>query len=119
MSAAGKLGSWLKERKDSSVSFVVEKLLQKRLEPYGRLLDFALDSRHQSASLKILLKGEVEPVSVAIDQYILTSEGTAIYLTVKLASASRPWISQLIDDFLIGRRFPLPEKYNSAIRMLL
>ena len=60
MSAKEKLAGWLKERKDSSVSFVAEKLLQKKLEPYGQLMELDLDSSRQRAFLKILLKGEVD-----------------------------------------------------------
>jgi hypothetical protein len=119
MNARDKLTGWLHSRKDSSVSFVVEKLLQKRLEAYGRLLEFELNSRHQTASLKILLKGEMDPVTLNVEQYVLLVAANGADLTIKHASASRPWITQILEEFVIGRPFPIPAKYTNIVRMLL
>lgn len=119
MNAREKLTGWLKERKDSSVSFLVEKVLQKRLEPYGRLLSFELNSREQTASVKMMPTGEVEPITLEVEQYVLTLEAAGVFLTIKHASTSRPWLTRLLEEFVIGRAFPVPEKYSNVVKMLL
>jgi hypothetical protein len=119
MSARDKLTGWLKERKDSSVSFLVEKVLQKRLEGYGRLLAFDLNSREQTACVKMLPTGEVEPVTINVEQYVLSMEPGGVFLTLKQASTSRPWLTKLLDEFVVNQPFPVPEKYGNVIKLLL
>jgi hypothetical protein len=119
MSATGKFMSWLQQKKDHSVSFVIEKLLAKKLAPYGQLLAFQLHSAENRASCRVLLRGETEPVTLSVDEYRLTQDATGTALTVVQACASREWLSQLLRDFLVGRSFPVPEQYASYARMLL
>ena len=92
------------------MSFMAEKVLAKRVEPYGKLLDVKIQSGANSASIKLLLKGETEPVALQIDEYRLFEEGADAYLEVKRASASREWLHLLIQDFLVGRRFSIPDQ---------
>lgn len=119
MSATDKLKNWFQGQKDSSVSFVMEKMLQKKLERYGRLMEFKLDSRQNTASLKLLLKGETDPVSVWVEEYRVLENAAGNSVVVKRARASREWITLLMEDVLLGKCFPIPEKYASVTRMLL
>ena len=119
MNAAGKLKNWFQDQKDTSVSFLVEKMLQKKLERYGQLLEFKLDSRRCAAFLSLRLKGESAPVSVRIEEYqVLNAAGTGA-VVVKRASASREWLTLLLEDVVLGKPFTIPEKYASITRMLL
>ena len=119
MNTGSKMKDWFHKQKDASVSMVAEKMLQKYLEPYGRLLDFALDSRQHTASIKLLLKGEADPVTIDIHEYELVQDPSGIYVTVKRATSSREWLTVLLRSFLLGRRLDLPEKYASYAKMLL
>jgi hypothetical protein len=119
MSTSGKLRNWLQGQKDTSVSFLVEKMLQKKIEPFGRLLEFKLDSRQNGASLKLLLKGETEPVMLWVDEYLLVQSANQISVTVRRARASREWITALLDELLLGKPFIVPEKYAPYVKMLL
>ena len=119
MKARDKLTDWLKTRKDSSVSFMVETLLRKRLEAYGRVLEFDLNSRQRQAAVKILLRGETEPVTLNVVEYGLVADANCVSLTILRATGSRPWLTQLLEEFVVGRSFPIPEKYSSVVKMLL
>jgi len=119
MSAASKLMGWFQDQKDNSVSFVVEKLLRGKLEAYGRLLEFNLNSRQHSAQLTLLLQGETEPLTVEIQEYQLTHDPSGSYVTVNRANTSKAWLTRLLEDFLIGRRLDIPEKYANMAKMLL
>jgi hypothetical protein len=119
MSATAKIKEWFQRGKDSSVSFVLEKVLAKQLEPYGQLLAVKIDSERESAELHVLLKGEAEAISLFIEKYDLelTAEGT--FLRIRRISASREWISKLLTQFLTDQRFPIPDKYARIARFVL
>jgi hypothetical protein len=119
MNTGSKLKDWIHRQKDASVSMVAEKMLQKYLEPYGRLMDLALNSRQNTASIKVLLKGETEPLIIDIQEYELVQEPAGSYVTVKRATASREWLTLLLRTFLLGRRLDVPEKYATYAKMLL
>ena len=119
MSATDKLKSWFRQQKDNSVSFVVEKVLATKVAPYGELLDFQLHSNENRAFLKVLLRGEPDPVSLFIDEYRLRQGPAGTEVIILQARASRDWLSQLLQDFLINRPFPVPEKYAGYAKMLL
>jgi hypothetical protein len=110
---------WVQGQKDTSASFVAQKVLRQKLEPFGELLDFQLQSRQQSARLKVLLKGESEPISVLVDQYQVTQERGETAVVVAKATASREWITRLLQEFVVGKRFPIPQQYASYAKMLL
>lgn len=119
MRTSAKLKSWLQDQKDSTLSFVLEKVLRKRLERYGRLLEFKLDTRNAQASVQVLLHGEPGPVTIWVDEYHLISRGEETSVSVARARASREWLTLLLQDFLLGRTFPIPAEYASYVKMVL
>ena|SRR5258708_6226446 len=119
MSAAGKLKHWIHGRKDASVSLILEKLLETQLARYGRLLELKIDSRQNSASVIVHLKGELEAVQVAVEEYELGQDDKGTFVTVKRARTSREWLTLVLEDFLLNKRFPLPEEYAAYARMVL
>lgn len=115
----GKLKNWLQDQKENTVSFVLEKMLRRKLERYGRLLEFKLDSRQGAASVKVLLEGETDPVTVWIDEYQLISHRDGTSVAVTRARASRQWLTFLLEDFLLGRPLQVPAEYASYVKMVL
>ena len=105
--------------RDAGTSFVVERAIAHRLQPYGRMLNLSIDSKTKRIRLEILLKGETEPVQITIDEYQITSSGGADFLLIKQASASREWINALLQDFAIDRKLPLPDKYRNMVKSVL
>ena len=105
--------------KDAGASFVVERAVAHRLQPYGRMLNLSIDSKTKRIRLEVLLKGETQPVTLTIDEYELTTAAGADFILIKKASASREWIDALLQDFAIGKRIPLPAKYGNMVKSLL
>jgi hypothetical protein len=89
-------------------SGAVKSLLGGRIERYGRLLDLRIHSRARSLSAVVLLAGEREEIAVEVGKYRIVGERGAHGVIVERASASREWIQMLLEDFVIGRRFPIP-----------
>jgi len=109
----------LKKGVDRSASRLVLTLLQERVAPYGVLKDLALDSKAKQITVQIELNGESVPLDVMVERYELEAEGEERFLVIRFIRSSRPWITQLLNDFLVGRRFPLPSKYAGMIEKLL
>src|ERR1041385_2868076 len=105
--------------KDAGASFVIERAVAHRLQPYGRMLNLSIDSKTKRIRLEILLKGETEPLTVTIDEYQLTTAAGADFILIKKASASREWVGALLQDFAIGKTIPLPTKYGNMAKSLL
>jgi hypothetical protein len=105
--------------RDAGTSYVVERAVANRLQPYGRMLNLSIDSKTKKIRLEILLKGESEPVAVTINEYQVTSAGGADFFVIKQATASREWIDALLQDFAIDRKLPLPAKYGNMVKSVL
>ncbi len=118
MNTASKLKDWIQNQKDSSVSLIAERMLRKYVEPYGHLIGCALNSRERTASATVLLKGEAEPIRIDVQEYELGQLGTKSFVTVKRIQATRPWLTALLQDFVVGRRLDIPDQYASYVRML-
>lgn len=105
--------------KDAGSSFIVERAIAHRLQPYGRMLNLSIDSKTKRIRLEILLKGESEPVTITIDEYRLITEAGADFISIQKASASREWMNALLQDFALGKTIPLPAKYANMLKTVL
>ena len=105
--------------KDAGTSFVVERAVAHRLQPYGRMLNLSIDSKTKRIRLELLLKGETEPVTITIDEYQVTNSAGADFIVINKASASREWINALLQDFALGKKVPLPAKYSNMVKTVL
>ena len=78
------------------------------MERYGRLLDLRIHSRTRSLSAVVRLAGEREEITVEVGKYRIVGERGSHALVVERVSASREWIQLLLEDFVVGRRIPVP-----------
>jgi hypothetical protein len=119
MSTADHWKNWLKGHKDSSVSFILEKALRPKLERYGRLIRLKIDSRAKTATIEILPKGETDSITVWVERYELTEKPAGTYLIVQRASASREWLTLLMEDLLLGRSWLVPPQYATYVKLAI
>jgi hypothetical protein len=105
--------------KDWLIAKTVPGLLNERvLKPYGELTAFKFDSKNHSAEGELMLKGEREPIRVRIGSYDLFSEGGSTFVVINSFAASREWVARLGQNFLVGRRFQLPESVGKYAAMI-
>jgi hypothetical protein len=119
MNPARTFTRWLHDRKDASVSFVLEKAMQNRLEKFGRVLELRIDTRRSTFFVELLLKGEKEPLTLTIEEYQINDEGGQTWITVKKCTASREWLCIAIEEYLVNKPFPIPKQYAGWAKMLL
>ena len=66
-------------------------------------------TKEKKAILDLELKGETQPLHVAIGRYELTKAGGKTFVEITEISTSREWVNVLAQDFLIGKKFEIPE----------
>jgi len=119
MSLAQKVAAVWGKVKDAGSSFAFERLLQNKIERYGRMLNLSIDSKLKTIHIEMVLKGEKDPTTIIVHEYALQTEGTQTFITVKKAAASKEWLDLLIKDFVQDRKFPVPEKYANTLKIVL
>jgi hypothetical protein len=89
-----------------------------RLKPIGHILELSLDTAERSAGMRIALRGEAEPVELIVKRYALDSDETRDALTLVDVTSSREWLAGTLQQFVVGRPFPIPHRAARALRLL-
>lgn len=111
---------FLHSAKDAGASFLVERYVDHRIQPYGRMINLSIDSRNSKIRLEAMPKGETEPLIVTVEEYqVTTAPNGDLSLVIKKIGASREWIDALLKDFATDKSIPLPEKYAHLIKSVL
>ncbi len=97
----------------------VAMLNQSVLKPYGTLKELKLDTRRRTIDAELELKGESQPVTIAISEYEIIEEADAAYLVLKGITTSREWLTTLARDFAVDRRLKLPDAARTYLPMLI
>lgn len=95
--------------KDSLAATAARKLLEGKIERYGRILELRLRSKARMIYLEVMLTGEATPICIDISRYAIRhgSDGKPA-LVVEEVSASREWLQLVLRDFLVGQLIPVP-----------
>jgi hypothetical protein len=89
--------------------YLIKFLFNVKMERYGHMLKFEMNTEDKSMSAEILLRGEVAPIQIHVGHYeILTGEESGI--KVSNIHTSREWITELIQEFVPERVI----KFNHA-----
>ena len=102
------LGNAINNLKDSALAHALKGFVNERFGKYGELLDCEVDTTHNRIQMRALLRGETEPVTASIDRYDIEREGDQAYLVLHACSASREWLSVLLDNIAEGSRHKIP-----------
>lgn len=104
-----------KRGKDLALSSTVQKIVEKHVSPFGKLLSFKLDMSAGSMEALVLLKGETDPVSVSIRKFEIIQKDDGSYVIIRDMEASREWIAAASREYILDRRIRIPE---AAAKML-
>lgn len=105
--------------KDNISSMAAEKYLSQYIQKYGKLLDFQLNSQQKKIDLKVQLLGEVSNVEINIGSYSIIEEQNKSFVKINQISTSREWLNLVLNDYIKGRTFELPEQYAGIIKKAL
>ena len=118
MNVIDSFAGWLRRQKDSASSFLIERALQRAIWNYGRMLNLNIDSRQKTAQCEVLLKGETQSLTLVLQQYEILTEPAGTFIVIHKATASREWLTAVLENFVCGKKIPVPETYAKVLRMM-
>jgi len=83
------------------------------------MTELSIDTQKRTVRMRLELLGEAEPIEIHIEGYRLEQVGETATVTVLKASASRPWLTEVLRQFVVGRSFTIPEKAGAVLGMLV
>ncbi len=104
--------------KDDFTSASAKLLISKKIENYGKLLEFEVNSSEKRIFVSVILTGEDKPVELNINKYSVVSE-SPMKIELREIESNREWITRAAKDYIENRKFTLPEKYTPIIKLLL
>ena len=93
-------------------------LLNDKLEKYGVITSFSIDSNSKSIALEVELRGDGRPISIRIEGYMIEPDGDCSLLTIGEISCSKKWVQLIVKKFLAKGKLPIPLSYD-ILRQIL
>jgi hypothetical protein len=115
-------GRALTDAKDRLLAKAATDRFNKKIHPYGTMLDLHLNTVEKSVSVSFLLKGEQSPIEVRVPQYAISrAEDGKLYLEIDGATVetSREWLTRLIRDKVGRRKIEIPPNIAWATEVLI
>lgn len=108
-------GALARGAKESGIAMLIKKYVNDNFGQYGDITDCSIDTTLNKVTVQAMLKGEREKVTIQLEKYEIEQDGELSYIVLKRLSASREWVTLLLNKFLAGKRYKLP----SAVSKLL
>ena len=98
-----------------ALSLALKSLLNERLSQYGEVLECQVDTKLNRVGLKVLLRGEREAITGALERYEIEQAGDERYIRLKAFSCSREWLQTLLTARFVDRQFKLPAAVSGLL----
>ena len=105
--------------KDIALSHAGRIAINTQMKDYGKVQKLDLDSKQKSIDLEVMLDGELESLSVRIENYELTETDGIHQLKVSGITTSRTWINTVASSYLDGKAFDITEEYAKMLKSVL
>ena len=105
--------------RDKALSQGAKIAINTQMEDYGKVQSLYLDSKKKSIDLELMLAGEIETLSVHINNYELVEINGHHQLKVNGVTSSRSWVNTLIASYLEGKSFDVPVEYVKMIKAVI
>jgi hypothetical protein len=107
--------------KDKLIAVGAKDRFNQLIRPYGKVLEFQLNTSERSVYVSFQLKGELETIQFWVREYnLVQNKNGQIFIEVdgKDIETSREWLSKLIKDQLGQQRILIPEHLNWLVQLL-
>lgn len=112
------LHTFLRGSKDAALALAARTFLNTRFSKIGQMTELSVDTKKRTIRLRLELKGEDEPIDIHVKKYSLDRRSTRATLTIQDAVASREWLTEAINEFVIGQKFAIPERAAAILKLL-
>jgi hypothetical protein len=107
--------------KDKLIAVGAKDRFNQLIRPYGKVLEFQLNTSERSVYVSFQLKGELETIQFWVREYnLVQNKNGQIFIEVygKDIETSREWLSKLINDQLGQQKILIPEQLNWLVQLL-
>jgi len=115
--------SILKKQKDKIISKALQSFVNFVITDYGKLINFDINSKDKTISLKVSLKGEKEVLNIAFKNYSIVAEHKNTYFRFDSIRTSREWMNILFDkklkDIFEDNKIKIPGYIATPINICL
>ena len=98
----------LSAAKDALSSRAALAWANKLIARYGKVQDLRIDSRCKTVEVSCLLDGEIAPITIRVENYVVEAERGKTYLRATHFICTRPWLQRFLTDFGHKQRIELP-----------
>ena len=107
--------SLLGKAKDAAIAKAVLLLVRPKVERYGEILKFELNSKAKVMNGEVRLRGEDGCLVVSEAQYRVEHAGEDTVLIVHNIKVSKEWVQHLLEDFVPEIRLKIPKMVSQLI----
>jgi hypothetical protein len=101
--------------KETALRATIKAFVNREMEGFGTVTDLAIDTSKKTMRIELELKGEASRIVINVGSYELSEKNGEIHIGFQNVSASREWITGVLNKYVVSRTFQLPD----AARMLL
>ena len=93
--------------------------INKRIEEFGKMIKLEIDNKNKRAFTSIVLKGEDAPIELRVNNYEFQRHGDSAEVTIHQVSSDKPWVEAVLNNFVVGKPWPVPTKYVDVLETVL
>ena len=101
--------------KERALEATVKRLINQKIEAFGSVTSLQIDSKQRTIAAQLALKGEAQPIAIKIGAYEVIREDGVTYISFQNLHASKEWIGNVLNEYVAGRRFRVPEVVKMAL----
>lgn len=108
--------TWLSRTKDAALEKALVMLLGPKIERYGEVRQFTLDTTGKTLSAEIVLRGESTPLVISEAQYRIEERRDGSFLVVYAVKVSKEWVQNLLTDHFPEIALKIPDFLKALIK---
>ncbi|MDT8390144.1 MAG: hypothetical protein RRC34_06510 [Lentisphaeria bacterium] len=95
---------------------MLKMMLNHVAKEYGSVEEVMIDRKEKTARLRIVLRGETEPVTFHAGHYtVLTEPDGQVAIRLSELSCDREWMAAVLRKYVEDKPFPLPAKQKELL----
>ena len=115
MSFLTRLQKALSSLKQQGVQLSLKAIINRRIKKVGTMTRIEIDPRNKTVNMELDLKGETAPIVIKSAEYALTKTDEGTFIEFKELSASREWLTVVLNEYVAGRPLPIPSAAAVAL----
>jgi len=102
--------------KKKSLEAAARAFINRQIAKFGVLTRLQIDCRNRAIRGELDLRGELSSIVISVGSYDLSETGGVSFIALRDVSASREWITALLNQYLVGQKLQIPQVVRIALQ---